>query len=247
MNNNSGNNWDNSGNNWDNNGNNWGNNGNNWDNNGDNDESEEFWVDTLLDAIADDNTDTVEEIINQHQNFGVDDTDIGGEDIPLLSYALGRYTSPKSAELLLRHGANPNRYFNYPSWGLITPLMYAAVEEMNPSAVRLLLKSGADPSLKSRGEYRRTAYEMIEENQLESNNSNTRSVAQQIARMLKRPVSRRALRRTKRALKPHVRNIIGSLSVRGRLPANIVRGKVLPFLGLNATKKGRNSSKKSKK
>jgi hypothetical protein len=209
-----------------------------WDNN----DGRDIIAEEILNIISDDNPEMLQQIMLEeeiHPNTAID-------EFPLLSYALGENTHPKSGALLLSLGASPNIYFDH-YYEKITPLMYA-VEELNPTAVRMMMKAGANPKLKSRDKYQQTAYDMVESHLKNRRISNSAlQAAQEIARLLKTPASRENIRKTKRALKSHVRNVMGSLAVRGRLPANIVHAEVLPFLSTRYTRKRRDSSKSPKR
>lgn len=199
----------------------------------------------IFNAIREDDAETLTRIMME-QN--IDPNNLVYGRAPLLIHALIYNESPKAANAVFSLGADPNIYFEYMPFRNMTPLM-AATHALNPHAVRILLKNGANPLLKSRDNQRESAYDIIKVDV--DNMSNTRPPKElrhrieEIERML-RPKDPEALRSAKRALKPHTRNIMGSLSVRGRLPSNVVSKEILPFLSTKYTRKGRGSPKSSR-
>jgi len=210
--------------------------GNEWNNN---DNPHSAIEDEIMNAIRDDDAEELEEILLEEKL----DPNMDIDGFPLLSYALGTNTSPKAVSVLLSLGADPNIYFSNFGYEVITPLMFAA-EQLNVPAVRILLNNGADPLLRSRDKYRKTAYDMLANHLARKNSKKIRERAEEIADML-RPVTPKRLSKAKLSLKSDPRIVMGALAVRGRLPANVVREKIYPFLGLSATRK-RRSPRRSK-
>jgi ankyrin repeat protein len=211
------------------------NNGDEWNNNN----GQATLQDDIMDAIREDDAEELEDILLEERL----DPNMEIDGFPLLSYALVPNTHPKVVAALISLGADPNRYFSNFGYEVITPLMYAA-EELNPTAVRILLNNGADPLLRSRDKYRKTAYDMLANHLARKNSKEIREKAEKIADML-RPVTPKRLAKAKLSLKSDPRSVMGSLAVRGRLPANVVRTELFPFLGL--TRKRRGSSKSPKR
>jgi hypothetical protein len=197
----------------------------------------------IFNAIREDDAKT---LMNIMLEGNIDPNNLVYGQAPLLIHALIYNRSPKAANALFSLGADPNIYFEYFPYRRMTPLM-AATHALNPDAVRILLKNGANPELKSNDDYRQSVYDFIKADVDKMNNTapmEVRDRMQKIAKMLH--IDPKELRSAKRALKPHTRNIMGSLSVRGRLPASVVGKEILPFLSTKYTRKRQGSPKSSR-
>ena len=194
-------------------------------------------------AIREDDAKALKKIMLEYNidaNHGV----LGGA--PLLVHAIIYNMSPKVANLLLSLGADPNIYYTIGSWNM-TPLMIAT-NALNVTAVRFLLKNGANPTLKSKDEHRESAYDIIKQSVDNMRNTTPRELRERIEAIeeMLRPIDPKELRSAKRALKPHTRNIMGSLSVRSSIPASVVSKEILPFLSTKYTRKRQGSPKSSR-